>query len=678
MYIYAYFCGKFKLAEMKHLKFLLIFLGLAAQSPVYAQNQENNIVKFGPLSENLQAAVDTDTHMIGWLDMEGNTIIPFEYTLPSYYFENEKAGKLKSYADGAGEFHKGVTVIQKNGLWGVIDQNGDTVIPFIYSYQYEFIWKHFMDHGYFVLDRDGKSYMVDLLGEELYEAKNKDKIKSYFDKKGEELLRQRTDAGVYDDVLKRIADAGNAVQYKTERKMEESRREAELKRLQENSFRYFARNYVENKINEWQVKGEFEKTTDWQARVNEKTRTAKARELTKEAEKLFISSKAAKFNPHFSISGLYDADNETYLIESDIFGSLLVPVPLDEAPGFKENWNAVRTDPQYFLDGDTVGLAMVTFSFPSGNEYHYSNRASLEYAVAEIQYNFNPIEISFDSAEGIPDKGSQNITMQQITAGPLSDVDVAIPVSGKADKSTFAVIIANENYLNAEDVSFALNDGETFMTYCEKTLGIPEKNIRFYKNATFVTFKIALNWIEDVVRNYGPDAKVIFYYAGHGIPDEKSKGSMLLPVDGIPSDMSSCYSLDEVYGRLGGTEAGRVLVFMDSCFSGAERSGGMLASARGVAIKPKASYPKGNMIVMSAAQGDETAWQYAEKSHGMFTYFLLKKLKETKGEVSLGELYEYVRKNVSLESLVSNDKGQTPSVSASGDYTEGWEDTMLM
>ena len=71
-----------------------------------------------------------------------------------------------------------------------------------------------------------------------------------------------------------------------------------------------------------------------------------------------------------------------------------------------------------------------------------------------------------------------------------------------------------------------------------------------------------------------------------------------------------------------------VFVLLDACFSGTNRDGRMLASARGVAIKAKQNTPKGKMIVLSAAQGDETAHSYNEKGHGLFTYYLLKKLME--------------------------------------------------
>jgi hypothetical protein len=115
------------------------------------------------------------------------------------------------------------------------------------------------------------------------------------------------------------------------------------------------------------------------------------------------------------------------------------------------------------------------------------------------------------------------------------------------------------------------------------------------------------------------------------------------------------------------------LVFLDACFSGANRDGSMLASARGVAIKAKPTAPIGNMVVFSAAQGDETAYPYKDKGHGLFTYYFLKKLQETKGDVTLGELSEYITDQVGKQSIVINRKSQTPNVSVSSSLQEDWK-----
>ena len=260
---------------------------------------------------------------------------------------------------------------------------------------------------------------------------------------------------------------------------------------------------------------------------------------------------------------------------------------------------------------------------------------------------------------------------------PSSDVDQNIPEAPVTNTNTFAIIIANENYLKETPVQYALNDGEMFKTYCQKVLGLPEDNIHYTEDATLNMILAEVDWIAKVAKAYNGEASLIVYYAGHGIPDEASGSSYLLPVDGIGNNLRTGYSLAELYKTLGALPAKSVTVFMDACFSGAKRGEGMLASARGVAIKAKPEAPKGNMVVFSAAQGDETAYPYEDKGHGLFTYFLLKKLQETKGQVSLGELAQYVQQQVSRRSIVTNGKSQTPCVTPSESVVGTWKGKML-
>ena len=268
-------------------------------------------------------------------------------------------------------------------------------------------------------------------------------------------------------------------------------------------------------------------------------------------------------------------------------------------------------------------------------------------------------------------------TQQAKPKAPSSDVDTDIPTVGGDNNSTFAVIIANENYQEEVKVDYALNDGEMFKQYCIKVLGLPEKNIHIRKDATLNNLKAEMSWLKQVAEAYGGEARIIVFYAGHGVPDEKSGTSYLLPVDGKGTMLDTGYSLQQFYKQLGDMPSSGVTVFMDACFSGSKRGNGMLASARGIAIKAKPQAPQGKMVVFSAAQGDETAYPYKEKEHGLFTYYLLKKLKETRGNVSLEELGKYVTEQVKRESIVSNGKSQTPSVSTSAAVGNTWKSLKL-
>ncbi|MSP64616.1 MAG: hypothetical protein EXR16_03170 [Bacteroidetes bacterium] len=70
--------------------------------------------------------------------------------------------------------------------------------------------------------------------------------------------------------------------------------------------------------------------------------------------------------------------------------------------------------------------------------------------------------------------------------------------------------------------------------------------------------------------------------------------------------------------------------------------------------------------------GEESSLPWKDKQHGMFTYFLLKKFQETKGEVSFSELGSFLKDNVGLESVRTNSKKQTPQVLISDKVKDIW------
>ena len=258
-----------------------------------------------------------------------------------------------------------------------------------------------------------------------------------------------------------------------------------------------------------------------------------------------------------------------------------------------------------------------------------------------------------------------------------SDVDKDIPVTSRKANNMVAVIWANENYANVSQVPSALNDGETFAEYCIKTLGIPESQVYLTKDATYAQMVNSVSTLKKHVDALGKNTDVIFYYAGHGIPDERTKDAFLIPADGVGSNTETMYSLKKLYNGLADSGADNVMVFLDACFSGATRGDGMVVEARGVALKPREAAPEGSMFILSAASDDETAMPYKEKNHGMFTYFLLKKLQETKGNVTLKELSEYVQDQVKKNSISVNRKSQTPSVKVSGNLSQQWNSKKL-
>lgn len=311
------------------------------------------------------------------------------------------------------------------------------------------------------------------------------------------------------------------------------------------------------------------------------------------------------------------------------------------------------------------------------NSQHTQNIPNGENIVSQSPDNSNLTESSKrdNNVTSQFQKGTSPIHAGSIKKQPekvMSDVDIDIPKLKISNSNLFALIIANENYQDVASVPYALNDGETFAKYCQNTLGIPETNIHLVKDATLNNIKRELNLMKKIAEAFDGDASFIVYYAGYGIPDEKTRDSFLMPIDGFPGDVSTCFSLNDFYKTLSSLPSSKTIVLLDACFSGASREGGMLVSARGVTMRPKSPTPSQNLLVISSASGDETSYPYEEKKHGLFTYFLLKKLKESQGNASIGSLMDYIYSNVTKTSIVVNGKSQTPVITPSSELGDDW------
>jgi len=258
-----------------------------------------------------------------------------------------------------------------------------------------------------------------------------------------------------------------------------------------------------------------------------------------------------------------------------------------------------------------------------------------------------------------------------------SDVDMNIPNNNLEKPNSYALIFGNEDYssfqtgLNTEvNVDFAKSDAQSFKEYCRYTLGIADKNITLKTNATLGQMKQSITKLTTMAK-LDPDAELIFYYSGHGLPDEKTKAKYIIPVDISGSDIQSAINVDSLFTQLTKFPCKRVTVFLDACFSGGARNQS-LVSVKAIKITPKQEILNGNLVVFSSSSGDESSQVYKEKQHGMYTYFLLSKLKETKGDLTYKELSDYLYEKVRLESVRINNKMQTPEATGSSTIQGDW------
>ena len=442
------------------------------------------------------------------------------------------------------------------------------------------------------------------------------------------------------------------------------------------SFNDFGVSYVSEQLSQWGARGKFEKIEAYTKRIQSGEVAQKVKQFTADAEAEYIKRYGNRLRINDLRLGAYDPDHETYLVSTE-YGDIVLPVPMKggEAELFSTSWNKVSLRaPRFIVRNDRPTLVSVTFVTPNGKSYTYNAANAAGYSAPDlVGVDWNALIAAGQPAAHADQHSLADNRQAATTLTFQSDVDQNIPIVKKAsNENTVALIIGNENYKYVGNVESANHDADVFAEYCEKTLGIPAGQIRKYKDASLGDIRRAISDLRNLTGslNATRDVNVIVYYAGHGMPDDATKDAYLIPTDGDATLTETCLSLKDFYKNLDDLNARNVMVFMDACFSGTRRDGEALVKARGVALKAKHEDPVGNMFVLSATGPQETAMPYREKNHGLFTYFLLKKLQDSKGNATLSEISDYVINKVRETSNTVNHKPQTPTLSTSGTMAE--------
>ena len=278
-------------------------------------------------------------------------------------------------------------------------------------------------------------------------------------------------------------------------------------------------------------------------------------------------------------------------------------------------------------------------------------------------------------------------------------VDFNIPINEPgANTNTFALIIANDDYAKPlPDVPYANNDGEIFYQYCIKTLSIPVRHVKMLRNANREVIKNdGVNWLKDITVALNGEANIIVYYAGHGFTDD-NYNPYIIPTDinvtgikafngkqGLPEDLvlkkcgaknliNQSIALDTICNSWFNRVKFKNLTFIiDAGFDGVQRNGHSFFTIKKSAKKMKGMRIRNDIVLFAAADWNKTAYSFEQQHHGFLTYFILKELKRTRGDIDYGTLYENVDKMLNYESSLQG-KLQQPKMVLGNKAKEGWQ-----
>ena len=202
------------------------------------------------------------------------------------------------------------------------------------------------------------------------------------------------------------------------------------------------------------------------------------------------------------------------------------------------------------------------------------------------------------------------------------------------------------------------------------------------EQATTVKIRYGLSWL---AQNAGKDDLVVIYLSSHGSPREADAVGVSYVVThdtDISSDFASTkdglYATglpmdDIVQAAQNRIKAERVVVFLDTCYSGAALSGAksLTMEGNGVASVTLDRFRQGIGRVMITASGaSERSWESQALKNGIFTFYLIQGLRQNNGRVPVTKVYAYLRDQVVKR--VREEKGmvQTPTMSRSDQSSE--------
>jgi len=262
-----------------------------------------------------------------------------------------------------------------------------------------------------------------------------------------------------------------------------------------------------------------------------------------------------------------------------------------------------------------------------------------------------------ERAEAAPVEHVQAMALQPIPALPPStnakfDDDLAPQVAAlpaaKPDGRRYLFAVGISAYDDAPAVPFADRSAQLMTDLLRKRYGVPEENITLITGDDATGLKI-LGRLNSFLQRLTPGDTVFFYYAGHGISGRDGKAVYVMPKDAVPGAYEvEMLSLASLVGRFENSPAGRVVAFLDTCFSG--RVSGDKTLFPGVAplVPTRAAAPglqsKGKVTLFLAGQANQFANDYPERGHRLFSYFLMRGL--LRGTDNATEIHALAAKEV--------------------------------
>jgi hypothetical protein len=211
----------------------------------------------------------------------------------------------------------------------------------------------------------------------------------------------------------------------------------------------------------------------------------------------------------------------------------------------------------------------------------------------------------------------------------------------------------------------AVNDATEFADVLKKEYRFDEIYSLINEEATRRNIIEKFEWLS---KNITPDDNLLIFYAGHGQFNKTLNKGYWVPVDAHSNSIADYISNNDVKTFLGGIPSKHTLLITDACFSGdifrGENTETYPFDPSNMSRYYKEVYRKQSRLALTSG-GVEEVMDSGKENHSIFTYYLLKALKENKNKyMDASQLFN------EFKVAVTNNSEQTPILQAVKDTND--------
>ncbi len=273
-------------------------------------------------------------------------------------------------------------------------------------------------------------------------------------------------------------------------------------------------------------------------------------------------------------------------------------------------------------------------------------------------------------------------SMRVLRLGLVSTVMLALlivvagtaqPGRGADAPQTWAVVVGINDYIrnSITDLNYAGPDAKLYAQALKEVAKVPDSNIFVFTSDTvdeslqpkLTNIIFRLDWLR---KNAKPNDTVIFYFAGHGVTVEGEPFLLTEEADNRSLETLKISALRgaDVAKLMSKIPALNSLILLDACRNDPSSGRGDASNqlddklSRALTFVPdpalRASAPtqtRPSSACLFACSVGERSWEWDDKKHGYFTYYLVEGMRsgaktDPSGAVSLQALVDYISENV--------------------------------